>query len=754
MRNKSGLANQLLSAFLFILMSFSININAQVKGKVYDAQTDLPIEGVKVSCNNKSVETNKDGSFLIESTGGIIFEHFGYLTDSITQLNSDKEIIISLIPRNLNLNEIVVKGLLHQSKLKNIPASVSLLKKSDLELISGISYLDKLNQLPGIFVHTGTFNTNRITIRGIGSRTPYGTNRVKAFYNDIPLTSADGTTNIEDIDKALINSIDIYKGPKSAVYGAGLGGIILLSDKNYLKEGWHGELSAMAGMFETYNPVINLHYKKNKLSVAAFYSNAQSNGFRQNNSYMRNSSQIKLGYKTQRNSTEMFFHYIDLNAQIPSSLNFDDFTESPDIAASNWLSVEGHEKYRKLISGLSNEMKINDKISNKTVLYANISDSYESRPFNILDDKNQRLGLKSYLNYNSAIWNIKFGFEIVDEKYDWEIYETNSGVQGFLLNSYSEQRNQATLFTDVKLSLKKMVIEAGLSYNYQSYKLDDLLPEQEDLSGDYKYKDIVAPFIGANYEFNEMLNFYSSYSYGFSYPTVEETLLPDGQINNNLKPETGNCFDLGLRLNLFEGNLYINAGAYYLLIDNLLVTERLTEDIFTGKNAGKTIHSGFELSAIALFNNKENFNLPKLKFTISNTIGQNKFSNFIDNDIDYKNKTLPGIPVFNISTTLELKYSFGLYLNLNNNSFGKQYLDDANSDFYGAYQVTHLKFGYKWSFDKKRKSLNFHFGINNLFDKRYASMILVNAPSFGGRLPRYYYPGRPRYFQGGVSFAF
>lgn len=754
MKSNNSSVNLLIFAFLFILSSFSVNLNAQIKGKVYDADSNTPIEGVKILCNKESTVTNKDGTFSITSYGWLKFKHLTYITDSVELLNPDKVVSIYLVPKNQNLNEVVVKGLLHQSKVKNIPASIALIRKSELELVSGITYLDKLNQLPGIFVHTGTFNTNRITIRGIGSRTPYATNRVKAFYNEIPLTSADGTTNIEDIDKALINSIDVYKGPKSAVYGAGLGGIILLSDKNYLKEGLHGELSIQTGMFNTYKPAINLQYKFNKFSVSAFYSNTQSKGFRENNSYKRNSAQLKMDYKTERNQTELLFHYIDLNAQIPSSLNFEDFTESAEKAASNWLSVEGYEKYKKMIAGLNNVYKINDKLSNKTVFYANVSDSYESRPFNILDDKNQRLGIKNYLDFKYEMWNIKLGLEVVDEKYDWEIYETNSGTQGILLNNYSEKRNQASLFTDIKLSFDKLIFEAGLSYNYQNYELDDLIPDQEDLSGNYKYKDIVAPFVGTNYQFNEMLNLYGSYSYGFSYPTVEETLLPDGQINNNLKPETGNCFDLGFRLNLFEGNLFIDAGAYYLLIDNLLVTERVTEDIFSGKNAGKTNHSGFELSTVALINNKKNYRLPKVKFTFSSTLSNNKFVNFIDDNIDYKEKSLPGIPLFNISTSLELKYSFGLYLNINHHSFGKQYLDDANSAFYGAYQITHLKLGYKLKFDKKRKSLNFHLGINNVFDKKYASMILVNAPSFGGRLPRYYYPGRPRYIQGGVSFAF
>jgi hypothetical protein len=42
-------------------------------------------------------------------------------------------------------------------------------------------------------------NTNRISIRGIGSRAQYGTQN-KAYYEGIPLTTAEGSSTIEDID--------------------------------------------------------------------------------------------------------------------------------------------------------------------------------------------------------------------------------------------------------------------------------------------------------------------------------------------------------------------------------------------------------------------------------------------------------------------------------------------------------------------------------------------------------------------------
>jgi len=46
--------------------------------------------------------------------------------------------------------------------------------------------------------------------------------------------------------------------------------------------------------------------------------------------------------------------------------------------------------------------------------------------------------------------------------------------------------------------------------------------------------------------------------------------------------------------------------------------------------------------------------------------------------------------------------------------------------------------------------------VNNIFDEKYASQILINASSFGGNEPRYYYPGLPRnyYLGGGIKYVF
>ena len=81
-------------------------------------------------------------------------------------------------------------------------------------------------------------------------------------------------------------------------------------------------------------------------------------------------------------------------------------------------------------------------------------------------------------------------------------------------------------------------------------------------------------------------------------PSPEEALLPEGDINPHIKPEEGIQYELGTRLFLFDGKMEVDASLYWIELNNLLVTKRVSEDIFTGINAGKTRHKGAEVTIL------------------------------------------------------------------------------------------------------------------------------------------------------------
>ena len=99
------------------------------------------------------------------------------------------------------IEEVTVTAFRSPYNLFTIPAPVSVVTTRQLETGSSLTPVDALNQVSGVLMHNGTLNTNRLTIRGIGARTPYSTNKIKAYYGEIPLTSGDGETTLEDLDR-------------------------------------------------------------------------------------------------------------------------------------------------------------------------------------------------------------------------------------------------------------------------------------------------------------------------------------------------------------------------------------------------------------------------------------------------------------------------------------------------------------------------------------------------------------------------
>jgi len=254
-----------------------------------------------------------------------------------------------------------------------------------------------------------------------------------------------------------------------------------------------------------------------------------------------------------------------------------------------------------------------------------------------------------------------------------------------------------------------------------------------------------------NYNIDYNLAFFATVSHGFSPPSFSETLTPDGAINPNIQPEQGWNFEIGSRGKI-DDRLTYEITAYTMRIRDLLVAERIGPDQFVGINAGKTRHNGlevymdYEIRSLTRWGN--------FKIFSSYTYSDYKFIDFKDDTADYSGNKLTGTATHNFNIGVDANINFGFYGNINYNYVDAFPMRDDNSIYSDAYQVMNLKLGYKKKFLTGDLELDVSFGIQNLLDEKYASMVLINAGSFGGNAPRYYYPGLPRNYYGAVSLKY
>lgn len=656
-------------------------------------------------------------------------------------------------PDTIALEDITISVTPFKERLNEATGSLSIINLNQQTQQHTLNVAGQLNLAPGVFIGTGTHTTNRVTIRGVGSRTPYSSNRIRAYLADMPLTTGDGISTIEDMDIAGISRSEILKGPASAIYGSGLGGVILLTPRYPAKQGLSYDIYGNYGSFNTWKYGASAGYKNQNHALLAGYASASSDGFRQNNHYKR--KQIFLHGRTNLENNILSYNIIgtDLYAEIPSSLNETDFLSDPTLAAGNWLNIGGYEAYRKISGNISWEHTFNNKLANTFTLFSAFNDPYESRPFNILDDQSFMLGFRETLEYEAGRFRVRAGMEMFNEGYQWKIFETNTGNEGAMQLHNTESRQYMNLFGHARFSpTNRLHIEAGINLNQLQYSVFTKYHiDGDDQSGSYSYKPIVSPRAGINYNLHSTHYLHTSAGHGFSAPSLEETLLPEGEVNPDLLPETGWNFDLGIRGRLLNNAWYYDVTAYTILLSNMLVTERTAEDVFTGINAGMARLSGLEI-----FNKLEPGRAvggwePSLTSGIF--LNSNRFTEFVDDGIDYSEKKLPGIPAQMANAVLSVDYRSILTINAEVRYSGKQYMNDANTLTYYGHLLSNAGIAFKIKPEAAPTGIVLTLNVNNIFDTHHASMILVNAPSFGGAAPRYYYPGMPRHFSVGIRLG-
>ncbi len=615
-------------------------------------------------------------------------------------------------------------------------------KIDSLQIHSGDGYTlsKQLNTIPGVFMQQGTLSTNRITIRGIGSRTPYNSNRIKAYWGDIPLTDGDGVTAIEDLGLNEMSDIQVLKGPASALYGAGLGGVVLISPYQFSKQIKKVLYKSEIGSYTTFLNQVNVNILHNK--VSSFNINAgylQTDGYRENSNYKRTNLTLNAFRQHGDSHFKFYYHFRNLNGQIPSSLDSMDFYDNPHLAASNWKQIKGFEKsYQHIMSG-GWALPINNQLANSFTLYYQMNSLNELRPFNRLKEVKNGLGLRDKLIFSNNLFKGIVGFELMGESNKLKYYSVNNEDYGSLIVANELERFYANLFGTFEIRVTpEFLIQSSINLNRTKYS--SMLDQKS-----YLFDWVVSPRLGINYSLRDKHFLYGSIGHGFSNPSFEESQMDDGSFNENIKPEQGWGCELGYRYKSSGNRLLFDLTLYQMNLNDLLVTKRESEDVFYGINAGKTKHYGLESSFKFFILRTTEYRA--FYMSLNYFTSKNEFVVFVDDGVDQKGNQLPGIPNYILSYGIN-GFIKPFKLNVSYKNIGKQYLTDDNSNLYKGYQKLDAKVTMDINLLKLNNSV--YIGCNNLFNEHYASMVLINASSFGNNKPRYYYPGLPFNIYGGM----
>ncbi len=217
--------------FLFaVINSCLFSQSFSFKGKVFDSETNNPLEGVNVYDNNNKFAdvTDKLGNFSIINIPpgkyNFIFSFVGYLTQNFSFNINDsiKTEIIKLVPAPITLGEVTVVSTKSTKTIKEIPLPMEIAAKDELEKSNFVTAPDLLSNLPGVAIQRDGIWATSINIRGMGS-----SSQVILIDGDRIETATDLDAALSLIDLNDIERIEVIKGSASSLYGTGaLGGVV------------------------------------------------------------------------------------------------------------------------------------------------------------------------------------------------------------------------------------------------------------------------------------------------------------------------------------------------------------------------------------------------------------------------------------------------------------------------------------------------------------------------------------------------
>ncbi len=793
---------KILYTIAFFILSIAAFSQKTAKGRVVDATNNNTIAAANISYSGKAVtKTNSNGDFSFDcsKTNFIIVSHIGYETQKVFIENCDNEIVVSLKPQANTLDEVEITETSNRNKsLLQIPASITKLSPLELRRGNGLFFDDAINgNVPGVIMQRRAVSSGQqFNIRGYGNGTR-GTRGVssnfdgqgyKVYLNGIPVTDAEGITTMDDIDFASIGNAEITKGPAGTLYGLAIAGAVNLSTVKPDPGKTQLSQDVTVGNFGLQRYTTTLGIGSEKSSILLNYGHQKSDGFNFHNASKKDFINFIGSFNP--NNKQSINTYIGYSNSYDERVGEDSvlqFLNNLPNGNSDYIRRNAHSAVYTVRAGVGHTYNFNANIANTTTIFGTSFNSNASSAGGWTDKATTNFGIRSTFDtkFNIAdgitlngITGIEaqkqiantIGYTMVKDPRDtatnWVLGNPYYYIIGASNANLFAISTTSSFFTEWTLALKKGVsITAGIGVSNMKIDLDDrfYVAAQPNKIRQFvkSYKGLVSPHVAINKVFNDKVSAYVSYSKGYKAPTSAFFFVPaigttyNGGVNNDLKPEEGNQFEIGTKGNMLGNKLNFQLAFFNTIFSNKFTTIAVpnsgaTSTLYTYTiNGGKQDHKGLEaLVKYTAYKSDKGFikkispfaNLTYSDFTYKNynfqTVGKTitapiKDSAFVT---DYSNKAVAGVPKIIANIGVDVITSMGIYFNINYfykdkmtiTGDGIVKINGVNVPFEApSYSLLNAKIGYQKSLSK-HVDIDFNFGIQNITNTLYPIMVFVN----------------------------
>lgn len=653
------------------------------------------------------------------------------------------------------------------------PAAVSVVNGDDMrQAAPRINLSESLGAVPGLQVQNRQNYAQdlQLSIRGFGSRSTYGVRGLRLYVDGIPATMPDGQGQTSNIDIGSIDSLEVLRGPFSALYGNSSGGVINVNTQTGSQPPTI-EASSYYGSFGTWHyglkatGAVGDGTQAGDVDYTVSTNRFTTHGSRDHSGARKNLANAKLGVRINDVSKlTLLFNSVDIKANDPGGLTYDEWRNNPQ-QSPRGDQYNTRKTVKQTQAGLRYERQLSQQDDLSVMMYAGERETtqYQSIPMapqlkpshsgGVIDLTRHYQGIDTRWTHRGELlvpvtFTTGLDYENMSERrkgYE-NFVVTNDGVQ--LGEKGNLRRNERNLMWNVDPYLQtqwqltdKLTFDAGVRYSSVWFDSNDHYvtednPDSSDSTSYHKW----LPAGSLKYAVTEAWNVYLSAGRGFETPTITELSYRSKNIaglNLGLKPATNDTVEIGSKLRVANGLL--TAALFQTDTDNEIVADDSAGGRTSYKNAGKTRRQGMELGLDQQFG--DSWKLKAAWTWLDATYRTN-----VCGSSDCNGNRIPGIARNMGYASFGYQPEQGWYAGSDIRYMGDIMANDANTAKAPSWTVVGLTTGYKWSYGKMDMDL---FGrVDNLFDRTYVGSVIVNESN-----GRYYEPAPGRNFGIGMNLA-
>lgn len=626
-------------------------------------------------------------------------------------------------------------------EIQQTPGGVAVVPAEVYRDTQALTIKDVLDYVPGIFAQPKWGEDTRLSIRGSGLSRNFHLRGVQLYMDGIPINTADGYGDFQEIDPTAYQHADVYKGGNGLRWGANaLGGVInFVTPTGRNASPFEGRFDA--GSFGFYRLQASTGGAKGPWDGFLTGSWEQTAGYREHAWGHSARASMNFGYQISPDvETRFYFNANEIRQRIPGEVDKKTALTSPKTPAAANVAQDWQRNIDSLrLANVTTVRTDHGKIDFGIFgvdrhlmhpIYQWLDYHYlEYGAFTRLQDERKIAGFKN---------RFVAGVNLHNGDTDARNYENlPGGVKGALLTYDKQHSTNLTSYAENSFYfLPQVAFVAGVQHVSAGREQDPVFGFDQAFDKNY---NLWSPKIGLLWDVDSTSQVFANVSRSAEVPSFGQGVLVDF---NTLRPQRATTYEIGTRGR--KPDLTWDLSLYRANLTDEIQCLQFVFGTCSERNVPHTVHQGIEAGlGIAVL--KSIFTTgsrpDRLWLNVAYTYSDFRF----DNDPDYGNNELPIIPHHYVRGELMYKHPSGFFIGPNVEWVPvSYYVDNANTFKSSPYVLWGLRAGYD-----PGGNYSFYIEARNLADRAYISS--ANAVDhYDPANPNLFNPGNGRAIFGGI----